>query len=207
MFADKMMLFKMIKDISHVESFMTALVPLKQPWRKWVISTCNKPQPKSTMQKPCVYSLVYNAHKSLIQTDSETPGACNCVCDSASQVELARIAFMALRCNPNHSNRHSNDVIMGVISSQITSLTIAYSTVYLGADQRKHQGSASLAFERGIHRWPVNSPNKWPITRKRSPFDDVIMGTRWSRIWSAVLTLYAAVVWPTGGPTTIGGRY
>ena len=28
---------------------------------------------------------------------------------------------------------------------------------------------------RGIHRWPVNSPHKWPITRKMSPFDDVIM--------------------------------
>ena len=43
------------------------------------------------------------------------------------------------------------------------------------ADQRKHQGSASLAFVRGIHRWPVNSPHKWPVTRKMLPFDDVIM--------------------------------
>ena len=45
-----------------------------------------------------------------------------------------------------------DDVIMGAIVSQITSLTIVYSTVYLGADQRKHQSSASLAFVRGIHR-------------------------------------------------------
>ena len=61
---------------------------------------------------------------------------------------------------------HYNDVIMGTIASQITSLTIVYWTVYSGADQRKHQSSASLAFVRGIHRWPVNSPHKWPVTRK-----------------------------------------
>ena len=35
---------------------------------------------------------------------------------------------------------------MGAIASQITSLTIVYSTVYSDADQRKHQSSASLAF-------------------------------------------------------------
>ena len=67
------------------------------------------------------------------------------------------------------------DVIMGVIASQITSLTIVYSTVYSDADQRKHQSSASLAFVRGIHRGPVNFPHKWPVTRKMFPFDDVIM--------------------------------
>ena len=52
---------------------------------------------------------------------------------------------------------HYNDVIMGTTASQITSLTIVYSTVCSGADQRKHQSSASLAFVRGIHRGPVNS--------------------------------------------------
>ena len=64
---------------------------------------------------------------------------------------------------------------MVVIASQITSLTIVYSTVYSGADQSKHQSSASLAFVWGIHRGPVNSPHKWPVTRKMFPFDDVIM--------------------------------
>ena len=67
------------------------------------------------------------------------------------------------------------DVIMDAIGSQITSLAIVYPTVYSGADQRKHQNSASLAFVRGCHRGPVNSPHKWPVTRKMSPFDDVIM--------------------------------
>ena len=70
---------------------------------------------------------------------------------------------------------HYGDVIKGSIASQITSLTIVYSAVYSDADQRKHQSSASLAFVRGIHRGPVNSPHKWPVTRKMFPFDDVIM--------------------------------
>ena len=73
------------------------------------------------------------------------------------------------------SNMHYNDVILGAIASQVTSLTIVYSTVYSDADQRKHQSSASLAFVRGIHRRPVNSPHKWPVTWKMFPFDDVIM--------------------------------
>ena len=64
---------------------------------------------------------------------------------------------------------------MGTMASQITSLTIVYSIVYSGADQRKHQSSVSLAFVRGIHRGPVNSPHKLPVMRKMFPFDDVIM--------------------------------
>ena len=75
-------------------------------------------------------------------------------------------------------NGHYDDVIMGMMASQITSLTIVYSTVYSDADQRKHQSSASLAFVRGIHRGPVNSPHKWPVTRKMFPFHDVIMAWR-----------------------------
>ena len=94
---------------------------------------------------------------------------------------------------------HYDDVIMGTIASQITSLTIVYSALYSGADQSKHQSSASLAFVRGIHRGPVNSPHKWPVTRKMSPFDDVIMQVnawpcgkmwfelRWSMYYGAIL--------------------
>ena len=67
--------------------------------------------------------------------------------------------------------------IMCAIASQITSLMSVYSTVYSGADQRKHQRSASLAFVRGIHRWPVSSPHKRPVTRKMFLFDDVLMIT------------------------------
>ena len=69
---------------------------------------------------------------------------------------------------------HYSDVIMGVMASQITSLMIVYSTIYSGADQRKHESSASLAFVWGIDRWPVNSPHKWPVMRKMFPFDLLI---------------------------------
>ena len=73
---------------------------------------------------------------------------------------------------------HDGDVIMSALASQITSVSIVYSTVCPGADQRKHQSSASRACVWGIHRPPVNSPHRGPVTRKRFPFDDVIM-----RIW------------------------
>ena len=72
---------------------------------------------------------------------------------------------------------------MGAVASQITSLTIVYSTIYSDADQSKHQSSASLAFVRGIHRGPVNSPHKWPVTRKMFPFDDVIIRSKHQSIW------------------------
>ena len=57
----------------------------------------------------------------------------------------------------------------------ITSLTIVYSTVYSGTDQRKHQSSTSLAFVQGTNRSPVNFLHNGPITWKMFPFDDVIM--------------------------------
>ena len=66
---------------------------------------------------------------------------------------------------------------MSAIASQITSLTIFYSTVYSGANQRKDQSSALLALVKAFHGRPVNSPHKWPVTRKMFPSDDVIMGS------------------------------
>ena len=72
-------------------------------------------------------------------------------------------------------SRHYVDVIMTMLASQITSLTVVYSIVYSGVNQRKHQSPESLAFVREIHRGPVNFPHKWPVTRKMFPFDDVIM--------------------------------
>ena len=76
---------------------------------------------------------------------------------------------------PWNLTRHYDDVGMGAMASQITSLMIVYSTVYSDADQSKQQSSASLAFVREIHRGPVNFLHKWPVTRKMFPFDDVIM--------------------------------
>ena len=91
-----------------------------------------------------------------------------------------------------------SDVIMSTMASQITSLTIVYSrllysrptkleggvywihlvrpsVLYSGVGQRKYQSSVSLAFVRGIHQWPVNSPHKGPVMQKMFPFDDFIM--------------------------------
>ena len=48
-----------------------------------------------------------------------------------------------------NDEKHYNDVIRSAMSSQITSVTIVYSTVYSGADQRKYQSSASMAFCEG----------------------------------------------------------
>ena len=70
---------------------------------------------------------------------------------------------------------HYDDVIMGSVAAHITSLAIVYPTVYSDTDQRKHQSSVSVAFVRGILRWPVNSSYKGPVTRKMFAFDDVIM--------------------------------
>ena len=96
----------------------------------------------------------------------------------------------------HHLRVHYNDVIMGTIASQITSLAIVYSIVYSEADQRKHQSSASLAFVWGFHRGPVNSPHKWPVTRKIFPFDDVIMGcSRNSPVWNNPVCQYFMHPW------------
>ena len=73
----------------------------------------------------------------------------------------------------------------GAIVSQINGVSIACSTLCSGADQRKHQSSASLASVTEIHRWPVDSPHKEPVARKMFPLDDVIMnygGVIWCRI-------------------------
>ena len=82
-----------------------------------------------------------------------------------------------LKAYPCYENEreHYSDAIMGAMASQITSLTIAYSTVYSGADQRKHQSSASLSFVREIQRRRMDSPHKWPLTWKMFPLDNVIM--------------------------------
>ena len=66
---------------------------------------------------------------------------------------------------------------MSTMVSQITSLTIVYSIIYSGADQRKHQSSSLLAFVRGIHRGPVNSPHNG----------------RWC--WKCLLMLCSALLW------------
>ena len=105
-------------------------------------------------------------------------------------VEVSTCHFLRHLClvSVGLKKNHYDGVIMGATASQITSLTIVYSIVYSDADQRKHQSSASLAFVWGIHRGPVNSPHKWPVTRKMFPFDDVIMMWPFMRSYPALVS-------------------
>ena len=65
----------------------------------------------------------------------------------ASSHMVKKITTLHRKCIVNHYN----DVIMTTVTSQITILADVYSIVYSGADERKHQSSASLAFMRGTH--------------------------------------------------------
>ena len=67
---------------------------------------------------------------------------------------------------------HYSDDIMNEMASQVPGVSIVCPTVCWSTNQRKRQSSASLVFVRGSHRWPVDSPHKGPVTRKKFPFDD-----------------------------------
>ena len=71
--------------------------------------------------------------------------------------------------------KSSQYVIISAMASQITGIPIVYSVVCSGADHRKHQSSESLASVRRIHRWPVYSPHKRPVTWKLFPCEDNII--------------------------------
>ena len=113
---------------------------------------------------------------------------------------------MVVVCRYSLVRYHYDDIIMGTIASQITSLTIVNSTVYSGADQSKHQSSASATFVWGIHRGAVNSPHKWPVTRKMFPFDDVIMMVYKILHWF-MATKYAMESFPTNPTSQIISAY
>ena len=110
-----------------------------------------------------------------------------CKISASRSVSLVITYIRSQRFTPRE---HYSEVIMGVVASQITGVSIVYSTVWSGVDHRKYQSSASLVFVRGIHRWPVT-----PITRKMFSFDDVIMRpsvSYWYMISSANTNLIAA---------------
>ena len=72
-------------------------------------------------------------------------------------ISWRKVTWLRHIIHDNHGTLipHCNNVIMSAMASQITSLTIVYSNVYSGADQRKLQSSASLAFMSGIHQFPA----------------------------------------------------
>ena len=84
-----------------------------------------------------------------------------------------------VKTGPHCISTHYIDVIMTTMTSQITSLTVVYSTVYSDADQKKTQSSASLAFVWGIHR------DRWiPRTKgqlRRKCFH--LMTWSWRVVW------------------------
>ena len=83
------------------------------------------------------------------------------------QISEANIEMTDTFGNVFHTARnlpHYSDVMMGGMASQITSLTNMLSTVYSGADQRKYQSSAPIAFVWG--NWCL----KWAIRYNRIKF-------------------------------------
>ena len=112
---------------------------------------------------------------------------------------------------PCDLQNHYNDVIINAMASQITSVSTVCSIVASGADQRKHQSSASLAFVRGIHRWPVNSPHKGPVTRNFVSIWNVIMETFVESDNGLAPNRRQTIIWGNGGLVysrwAIGGRW
>ena len=66
-------------------------------------------------------------------------------------IAILSLTMMMMACTCVNK-KIKKKIIMTTMASQITSLTVVYSIVYSGVDQRKLQSSASLAFVRGIHR-------------------------------------------------------
>ena len=107
------------------------------------------------------------------------------VCSQGSNYQSISIGWgNGLAPIRRHQNviSHYSDVIMSAMVSQTTGVSIVYSTVCLGADQRKYESSALIAFVSEIHGWPLGSRHEGPVTRKMFSFDDVMMqGRRLSR--------------------------
>ena len=114
-------------------------------------------------------------------------------CDSPHKGTVTRKCFHLMICLRkvertsvlcvNHWESHSvtlrgiivirySEVMISTMASKITDISIVCST---GADQRKNQSSVSLTCVKGIHRWPVDSFHKGPVTRKVFPSHGVII--------------------------------
>ena len=88
---------------------------------------------------------------SIVQDEILKFEGCHCDCLIIT-VDIGSCQFDIIEWLWCYYGHHYFDVIMTMMASQITSLTVVYSTVYSDADQRKHQSSTSLAFVWGIHR-------------------------------------------------------
>ena len=93
---------------------------------------------------------------------------CALYCNICGWLEAARLyvrifwSFAISHGVDSYTNTcyHYSGVIMNARASQITSVSIVHPTVYSGANQRKHESSASMTFVRGIPRTkPSNAEN------------------------------------------------
>ena len=89
-------------------------------------------------------------------------------------ITISRVNYMILF---HYAYLHYSGVIMSAMVFQITGVLIVCSTVCSGADKRKHQSSASVAFVGRIHRWTVTGgfPPQRASNAENISFDDVIM--------------------------------
>ena len=94
---------------------------------------------------------------------------------------------------------HYDDVTIGPMAFQITSLTIVYSTVYSDADQRNHQNSPSLAFVRGCGEFT----SSWSLQMFTGATFNGIYAKRkdliwiWYEYWPARFRhIYISTNWP-----------
>ena len=133
-----------------------------------------KPFPTAKVTRACFLSLARSKFR-LCSANHRAGYFSNLACDwlsivwAYSELETENGPYCRKPLmNRSHWNSHYSGVILGTMAFQIASLTIVYSTVHSGADQRKHQSSASLAFVRRM--WPVNFPHKWPVKREMFPF-------------------------------------
>ena len=107
---------------------------------------------------------------------------CMCVLSSLSilfpllslKIVPKRTFLTALYSHHAYGLLHRSGIVMSTMVPQTTGVSVVCSVVFTGAYKRKHQSSASLAFVRGIYRWPVDSPHKGSVTSK------LLMTSSWS---------------------------
>ena len=116
--------------------------------------------PLSSISSTCIfwnyiYMYLFNGVWEIFYIQSKMRILLAFPCKGLKFFQYERLIYRFLGICPIGNQIHYSDVIMGAKAPQITSLTIVYSIVYSGADKWKHQRSVSLAFVRGIHRWPA----------------------------------------------------
>ena len=102
-------------------------------------------------------------------THATETNPCNNPCQLTRIFQIG--SSLADRCDHNYT-----DVIMSAMASQITG-----DTIFNRLFRRRSKKTSKLAFVRGIHMSPVNSPHKGSVTRKMFLFDDVIIYQQFSR--------------------------